>query len=75
MGKVQVMQTANFTFYIVASATDGTINLLIRPRNKTGKDLFRFKQWGKEYGQTVTRAEIFDYVDSFEDKLKVLNSI
>jgi hypothetical protein len=74
MGKVQLLKTENFQFTIISSE-GGVIKLEIKATTKTGKDLFRFKKFGKVLAQTVTPDSIFEYVDSFEEKLQLLASI
>jgi len=75
MGSVQSLNTANFQFTITGIDAEGNYTLEIKPTTKTGKDLFRFKKWGKVQTMFTTKAFVFGDVDAYEDKVLKLAPI
>lgn len=75
MLSVKTLNTANFSFTITNTDSDGIVTLEIKPTTKTGKDLFRFKKWGKSQFMHSNKELVFGDVDGYEQKLQILASI
>lgn len=75
MLSVKTLSTLNFSFTIINTDADGVVTVQIKPTTKTGKDLFRFKKWGKEQTMVTDKNSIFVDVNEYEDKLAKLAAI
>lgn len=76
MLSVKTLSTLNFSFTITDSSdATGMCLVTIKPTTKTGKDLFRFKKWGKEQTMVTDKNSIFVDVNEYEDKLAKLAAI